>query len=560
MLRRHSLGIHIGHDRGAALVSHGELVAQTAEERLDRKKHSNSPELPLKSIEAVLRLGNVSAGNLGVVGISYTNVVVERILPLLAEEIRDTLGVPSLEVIGVGHHDCHAWSSYFTSDCSRALILVADGSGDIIGSRLEAESLYSAAGDSISLLDRRLQDPGSSRMTRRNSYLLPYMNDTDRHKDISLGNKYEQYTYLAGFEQREGGKTMGLAAYAKPLVEPEVPTICDLQFPLEFETGIKEIDQTWRRSGQPWHRFSKLYAAEIAATGQQFIEKYMIALLNAINPHGTHETLCGAGGVFLNCQMNSRILNDTKFGKLHVVPAAGDDGQSIGAAYFAYASRFHAPSRSSNCLPYLGPSYCSSDVREQLTRFGLRDEGLETQNLLERMAKALAEGKTLGLLRGRSEVGPRALCHRSILADPRRPDMKDRLNQLKGREMFRPFAPVVTVEDQKKFFELEAPSPYMLIATQLQTQFREFLPAIMHIDGSSRVQSISHQKEPFVHSLLRSFEALTGYPILINTSFNVSGDPIVETPGDAIATYLKSGIDCLVIENFWLSKSTGQCA
>ncbi len=176
------------------------------------------------------------------------------------------------------------------------------------------------------------------------------------------------------------------------------------------------------------------------------------------------------------------------------------------------------------------------------------------------MAKALAEGKTLGLLRGRSEVGPRALCHRSILADPRRPDMKDRLNQLKGREMFRPFAPVVTVEDQKKFFELEAPSPYMLIATQLQTQFREFLPAIMHIDGSSRVQSISHQKEPFVHSLLRSFEALTGYPILINTSFNVSGDPIVETPGDAIATYLKSGIDCLVIENFWLSKSTGQCA
>ena len=248
MTGRHALGIHIGHDRGAALVSDGTLVAQIAEERLDRRKHSNSPELPLHSILAVLEIGRIRPADLGVAGISYTNVEIENIIALLRDEVRDALGTPSLNVLGVGHHDCHAWSSYCTSDVEDALIVVADGSGDIIGGRIESESVYAGSGDVISLIDRRLQDFGSSRMTRRNSFLLPYMIGADRRKGISLGNKYEQFTYLAGFGQREGGKTMGLAAYANPLFRPEVPTIRDLQFPLKFETGLLEIDRIWRQS------------------------------------------------------------------------------------------------------------------------------------------------------------------------------------------------------------------------------------------------------------------------------------------------------------------------
>ena len=328
-VNRYSLGVHLGHDRGAALVSNGELVAHIAEERLDRIKSSNSPELPLKSIEAVLDIGGIRSNDLGVVGISYTNVQIERIIHVLKDELRDTLGAPTLQVIGVGHHDGHAWSTYCTANVQDALIVVADGSGDIVGDKLEAESVYLGSGDAITLVDRRLQEFGLSRPNRRNAFVLPYMHDLDRRKETSLGHKYEQFTYLAGFGQREAGKTMGLAGYGRPLFHPAVPRIRNLQFSLTCETGLVEIDQVWQASGEPWHRFLKQRAADIAATGQQLIEEYMIGLLNALNPRGDHKALCGAGGVFLNCQMNGRILAETKFTDVHVVPAAGDDGRCI---------------------------------------------------------------------------------------------------------------------------------------------------------------------------------------------------------------------------------------
>lgn len=551
----HSLGVHIGHDRGAALVSNGELVAQVAEERLDRRKHSPSPELPLKSIHLVLEIGRVRAADLGVVGISYTGVEIDKIINLLREELSDALGVPHLNVIGIGHHECHAWAAYCTSDVDRALVVVADGAGDIVGQRAEAESVYVASGDVVELVDRRLQDFGLMRMSRRPSFLLPYMAEVDRKKEISLGKKYEQFTYLIGFGHGEAGKTMGLAAYGEPLFVPEVPRFDGVHFPLTFETGLTEVDRVWQQSGQPWHRFVKDRAPDIAASGQKLLEEYMLALLNALNPDGAHTVLCAAGGVFLNCQMNGRILTQTKFRELHVVPAAGDDGQCIGAAFNAYSSAFGAVRRGSGPLPFLGPCYGEDVTGKWLNHFGLRAERLEDAQLVDRMAADLAEGKVIGLLRGRSEAGPRALCHRSILADPRVSGMKDHLNRLKGRELFRPFAPVVTAEDQLKYFELEQSSPYMLLATRLRPQFQSALPAIVHVDGSSRVQAVSKSKEPFVHALLRSFETRTGHPVLLNTSFNVAGEPIVESPYDAIVTYLNSALDVLVVDAFYIDRS-----
>jgi carbamoyltransferase len=552
MAGRHSLGVHIGHDRGAALVSNGELVAQVAEERLDRRKHSPSPELPLKSIHAVLDIAGAHAADLGVIGISYTGVEIDKIINLLRDELRDALGAPHLDVLGVGHHDCHAWAAYCTSDVNRALVVVADGAGDIVGQRAEAESLYVASGDVLELVERRLQDFGLMRMSRRNSFLLPYMAEVDRKKDISLGQKYEQFTYLVGFRHREAGKTMGLAAYGEPLFVPEIPRFESMQFPLTFETGLTEIDRVWQQSGQPWHRFVKDRAADIAASGQKLLEEYMLALLNGLNPAGAHTALCAAGGVFLNCQMNGRILTRTKFRELHVVPAAGDDGLSIGAAFNAYSRTFGAVRRGSKRLPFLGPSYAEDDIGKWLDHFGLRAERLEDSKLADRVAADLAGGKVIGLMRGRSETGPRALCHRSILADPRVSGAKDHLNRLKGRELFRPFAPVVTEEDQSKYFELEHRSPYMLLATRLRPQFQAALPAIVHVDGSSRVQALSKSQEPFVHALLRSFEARTGHPVLLNTSFNVAGEPIVESPRDAIVTYLNSALDVLVMDAFYV--------
>jgi carbamoyltransferase len=556
MLRQSALGVHIGHDRSAALVSDGELVAHIAEERLDRRRHSNSPKLPLKSIRAVLRTAGLQASDLGVVGISYTNVEIQRVVEQIGDELRDELRTPNLPIVGVGHHDCHAWSTYYTSDLSSALVVVADGSGDIVGQRIEAESVYTATGGRIDLIGRRLQDFGLTRTDRRNSFLLPYMNDVDRGKSISLGRKYEQFTYLIGFQHDESGKTMGLAAYGSPLFRPTIPPIDDLHFPLTFDDGLLEVDRIWQASGEPWHHFAQRHAAEIAATAQEMLEGYMIALLKALNPKGVHKSLCGAGGVFLNCQMNYRILTDANFNHLHVVPAAGDDGQSIGAAFFAYAQSFASPRRTSSMLPYLGPPYVSAEIQERLTHFGLTAKRLDDSWLAERVAADLADGKIIGLLRGRSETGPRALCHRSILADPRREGMKNCLNYLKGRELFRPFAPAVTAEDQFKYFELEQASPFMLLATRLRPEYRAALPAIVHADGTSRVQSVEREKEPFIHSLLKAFERAAGHPLLLNTSFNLAGEPIVEAPHDAIVTFLSSDIDVLVIDNFYVDKKS----
>jgi carbamoyltransferase len=550
-----SLGIHIGHDRGAAIVSNGELVAQMAEERLDRVKHSNSPELPLKAIEAVLQIAGVHKNQLGAVGISYTNVVIADVIEQLRSEVRDLLDLPSLSVAGIGHHDCHAWSSYCTSDFDRALVLVADGAGDTVGERLEAESIYIGEGAQLKLLERRLQDVGLARTTRRNSFNLAYMNAADRKKQISLGRKYEQFTYLLGFGHGHAGKIMALAAYAEPLFEPVIPTFTNLEFRLTFEEGLFQIDKAWKASGESWHKFIRRNSNGIAAACQALVEGYVIHLLQVFDPRDS-SSLCAGGGLFLNCRLNQHILMRTNVKKLHVIPAAGDDGQCVGAAFAAYAKEFGSPKRTSATLPYLGRNYSEIEIENRLGHFGIKGVFLDDKRLAERLAKDIAKGRIVGLLRGRSEMGPRALCHRSILADPRRAWMKNSLNLLKGRELFRPFASVVTADAQRKYFDLDCDSPFMLLAADVRAEFQAQLPAITHVDGSSRIQSISKEKEPFVHDLLKKFEIETGFPILLNTSFNVNGDPIVESPHDALVTFLNSDIDVLVLENVYVDRKS----
>ena len=551
---RISLGVHIGHDRGAALVRDGHLVAHLAEERLDRRKHSSSPELPGRAIAAVLKIAGVGPDALSVIGISYTNVLIENIVGQLADEMRDRLACPTVPVHGVGHHDCHAWSTYCTADVERALVLVADGSGDIVGDRIEAESLYVGEGGRIRLLDRRLQDFGLTHTTRRNAFNLAYMSPRDRPKQISIGRKYEQFTYVLGFGHGQAGKTMALAAYAQPLFEIAPPDGRGLDFSLTFEQGLLELDLLWQASGEPWHRYVRQQAPAIAATAQHLIETYVEHVVATSDLRGGEGALCAAGGVFLSCRLNHRLLTRTPVRCLHVIPAAGDDGQCVGAAFAAYAAEFGPPTRSSSSLPYLGASYSPEEIAERIAYFGLSGSQLPGKELVRRLASDLAAGQVVGLVRGRSELGPRALCHRSILADPRRADMRDRLNHLKGRELFRPFAPVVTAEDQFRYFELAQASPYMLLAAPVRNEYRPLLPAITHVDGTARVQAVSSAAEPFLHALLRVFEALTGYPVLLNTSFNLAGDPIVETPHDALVVFQASEIDVLVLDDFYLAK------
>ena len=552
------LGVHIGHDRGAAIVRDGELIASISEERLDRRKGSNSPEFPMLAIQSVLEISRIQAQDLAIAAVSYTSVRIDAIIDQLADELRDLLGVSALPVVGAGHHECHALSAYFTSGAARAVVIVADGAGDIVGNQIEAESVFEGNGDCLEFRDHRLQDFGMTRTDRRNAFNPAYIHPEDKKKQISLGRKYEQLTYLIGFGHGQAGKTMGLAAYSTPLIPTPLQKENELKFSLTFSDTIDEIYEKQQRSGKPWHRFVGDNRAAIAATAQNLIEQYMIGALCGLYHHFGHKTLCAAGGLFLNCKMNHEILRKTPFDKIFVFPAAGDDGQAAGAAFFA--SQVEGETRSPRRLhnAFLGPSYDESEIKERIDYFGLYSKHYEQSWLVERIADDLADGRVIGILRGRSEIGPRALGHRSILGDPRRSAMRDQLNKIKGREGFRPFAPIITSEDQFSYFDLQQDSPFMLLATTLREQYRQSLPAIVHADGSSRVQSISVNNDPFIHALLRAFEARTGFPIILNTSFNLADEPIVQSPHDAISTYLRSNIDTLVLENAYITSKVAR--
>ncbi len=548
-----SLGIHIGHDRGAALINDGELVAAIAEERLDRLKHSNSPDLPVKAIKSVLLEAGVQRSEIAVIGISYTNVVIDNILGQLRDEILDFFSPWTPDIIGCEHHDCHAYSTYYTSTLENPLIIVADGAGDIVGSKLEAESAYVWQRGGLTNIGQRLQDFGMVRLNRRNSYNIDYMHPEDFEKQISVGRKYEQLTYLLGFGHGQSGKTMGLAAGYAPLVPPPSRTPAGFDFSLTFSDILREIHAVWRSSGQSWHHFLTCYRGEIAATAQAWTEAIMTSLIDEAMKLEKRRNLCLAGGLFLNCTMNHKLLQLKSVEKVHIIPAAGDDGQCIGAAFIAYQAQFGDPDRDACTFPYLGCSYSEAEIQDELVYFGLPAKKMDDGWLAEQIAKDIDAGLVVGMFRGRSELGPRALGHRSLLADPRRQGMKDSLNLIKGRELFRPFAPMVTWEDQFEYFNLEAPSTYMLFAAEVKDIYREDLPAITHVDGSARVQAVKSESDAFLHSLLRAIETQTGFPIVLNTSFNLAGDPIVESPHDAIATFLSSAIDRLVLGSYYLS-------
>lgn len=532
----------------------GELVAQLAEERLDRRKHSNSPALPMRAIRSVLDQGRIRGVQLAAAGVSYTNVSIDGILNQLRDEIRDVLAAPDCEVAGISHHMAHAYSALYTSNTRNAVILVADGAGDLVESHLEAESLYLAEKGKIRLLDQRLQDISLLRTDRRNSFVPAYMSDLDKNKQISLGRKYEQFTYLCGFLHGEAGKTMGLSSYSAPLFVPSVPEFDSMNFSLSYQDFLAELDEKCAQQSIPWHRFIAENRAPIAALGQGIIELFVLRLLEGIHRRFKGAHLCTAGGLFLNCVLNHRIAESGWFDSVHVAPGAGDDGQAVGVAFAEYERRFGAP-RPHRFTPYLGPTYNTPQIEAALDHFRLGANYLDDEQLLRRLAWDLEQGRILALFRGRSEFGPRALGHRSILADPRHRGMRDCLNRIKGRESFRPVAPIVALEDVGRFFALERESPYMSMAFPVAESQREALAAATHEDGSARVQTVSASQEPFLYGLLRAFERRTGVPVLLNTSLNLAGEPIVESPHDAISTFLASPIDVLVLDNFYVDRS-----
>lgn len=545
------LGIHIGHDRGACIIQNGEVLGMIAQERLDRIKYSRSYSLPFEAIDSLMSYLKLTINHINCIGISCDAIEGDSILDLVKEEFEQYYKI-DLPIFMISHHDAHAYASFYSSKLDESIILVADGGGDYVGDMVEAESLYIGTNGKIRKIAQRLQAPTIRRISDATNYVYPLMPSIVKRSPISMARKYEQITYLLGFGWGEAGKTMGLAAYGQPkFVKKEPIEIKGFNFNLTYADLLDNIFIQQSLSGLSFHSFIEKNKADIASSVQYLTQKLVISLIKSLLVEYNCRNICLSGGLFLNCLSNSEIVKQCKPKNLFILPCAGDDGQALGCAYYAYIHHWGIGTKFSVQLPYLGLSYSNKEIENAITAKQLRYTYLTDETLAEELAKLITKNKIIGFHRGRTEIGPRALLHRSILANPTNPRMKDILNKrIKHREEFRPFAPSVISEEQNKYFNLPISSDYMLYTSDVNEQYRKYLIAITHIDGTARIQTVHKDHDPFLYHMLLSLKKYISVPIVLNTSFNVAGEPIVETPEDAIKTYLKTDIDVLVIGNY----------
>jgi carbamoyltransferase len=580
------LGVHIGHDRSAALVKNGHLIAHVAQERLDRVKMSSGSQIPFQAIVAALNQTGYMIRDVDAVGFSFENCMIDRLAAWFEEQLACYFDLPNITCIPVSHHAAHAWGVFALSGFKRCAVLVCDGAGDFIrpdgreppGEGMEGETLFLADGDRLEVCDRRLQSFLHDIYDRPFLYNVSQMPDFFARQTVSIGRKYEQFTYFIGFGNEQNGKTMGLAAYGRPLVDLRQWPVSDFRYKLTLSDILRETEEVASAASMPIGAFLRQHRSDAASTVQQFTENALLGLAQYAKQALGESRLCMSGGVFLNCIANHKIARTGLFTEVFVMPASGDEGHSVGAAFAVSAAlrgRLPKPpasadpteAGSNDCineakasdvppiLPYAGLCHDRSSIITAITRNKLAYRWYRDGVLAEVIAGMIENGQTVGLVRGRSEMGPRALGHRSILADPRSPIMKDHLNaRVKFREAFRPYAPMVLAEYATEIFDLVQPSPFMLFACDVRPKYQKLLPAVTHVDGTARVQTVDGQ-EPFLRGLLMAFYRRTGIPVLLNTSFNLAGEPIVETPEDAIRAFLSCGLDALILEGAVITKA-----
>lgn len=553
-----ALGIHIGHDRGACVIADGRVAAAISQERIDGIKYSQSSKLPYDSIDAVLKEAGLGISDIACVGLSFVAADGERLRDYYCSEFFGHYEIPYVPFYWAGHHDAHAYCAFYSSGFDEALVFVSDGGGDFIGKKQESESLYVGRNGSLVQIDRRMQDLCIRHMREPINHIYPFMPESVQRLELSLGRKYAQITHLLGFGFGEAGKTMGLASYGSPLFDVKRFLPTSLNFSLTYTDLVKDIFIQQELSGLSYREFIERERGNIAATVQEFTEQALMSLIDQFSLTYGNGNICLVGGIFLNCLTNHRIVKSANFQQVFIPPCAGDDGQALGAAYYALVHRFGplTKGRIETRLPFLGLSHSDEEIENAINAKGLRYSTVENiSERAKRVASFIADNKIVALHQGRTEIGPRALCHRSILANPGNPEMKDILNKrVKRREPFRPFAPTVSAERQFDYFDLAAESKYMLLATTVKESYRAALPSVTHVDGTARIQSVRSADDPFMHAVLENMEKLTGHPVVLNTSLNVAGKPIVESPTDALNTFLGNDIDVLVIGKFILEK------
>jgi carbamoyltransferase len=585
------------HDSAAALIEDGRIVAAAQEERFTRRKHDS--EMPSRAIEYCLDQADMELEDVDYVAFyDKPFLKFERLLEtylafaprgfqsfrmaiplwlreklflkqLLCNELRQLAPDVAWEerLLFAEHHQSHAASAFFPSPFNEAVVLTMDGVGE-----WATTSLSYGCGNDLRMMK-------------------------ELHFPHSLGLLYSAFTYYIGFKVNSGEyKVMGLAPYGEPkFAQTILDNIVDLK-----PDGTFHLDQQYFEYCTGLHmtneRFDTLFGGpprdarelltqrhmDIAASIQAVTEEMMLRLTRSTAEETGAKNLCLAGGVALNCVANSKVLRDGRFERIWIQPAAGDAGGALGAALAAYHLHAGKPRQLDNQLDgmqgaYLGPAFSDDESARRLTAAGARFIRLDDGALIERSVGDLAGGKALGWFQGRMEFGPRALGNRSIIADARAADMQTVLNlKVKYRESFRPFAPAVLSEDVSDWFELNSESPYMLLVAdvvknhrcamtaeeevlfgieKLKVQ-RSDIPAVTHVDYSARVQTVHRQTNSRFHALLSAFKTKTGCPVLVNTSFNVRGEPIVCTPEDAFRCFMGCELDALAVGNLYLEKQS----
>jgi len=549
------------HDSGACLLRDGEIIAAAQEERFNRKK--NSPAFPLQAVNYCLQEGNITSNDLDYVVfyekpfLKFSRVIVGHLksypfslpnfLSTMPYWLQDRLIMPLVikrelgyegKVLFVKHHLSHAASSFLVSPFKEAAIMTADSIGEWASMTLGTGS-------------------GSTMRIHK-----------EMHFPHSLGLLYTAVTTYLGFEAHEGeGKVMGLAAYGKPRYlkdfQEMVQVFPDGSFKIDrryfgFNEGTRMYSRAFiERFGPPRVPESALDErfCDMAASLQKFLEDTLVLIARNLQAETKQENLCLAGGVFLNCVANSRIMEETAFKNVFIQPSAGDSGGALGAAAYAYHSLLGNPRTSALRTAYLGPSYSKNHIERALKNSGINYRELDDEKLTDFAAEQLSKDKIFGWFQGRMEFGPRALGSRSIIANPCNPQMKDILNsKVKHRESFRPFAPVVLQEKTGEYFEFKGASPYMLLSPAVKEDKKNVIPAVTHVDGTVRLQTVSKDENPLLYRLIQTFEKRTGVPVLLNTSFNLRGEPIVCTPEHAIDCFKRTNMDYLVLGNFVAEK------
>ncbi len=548
-------------DSGVCLLEDGELRFAAEGERYSRIKHDTG--FPGEAILDALRIAGIRGSDIQCVAY-YSDpkgIALQTLKHLLRyfprsllflrhirsyaldlsfeKEVRKTLG-HEVQIVPVKHHLAHAGSAFFLSPFDGAAVLTLDGTGEFTTSTF-------GVGEGTEV--RILQE-----------ILFPH----------SLGKLYEAFTQFLGFRPCSGeGKVMGLAPYGDPerflpllreIVRegPEGTFRLDLDY-FGYHYGAKtmysrKFVERFGPSREPESGLEDRHR-DVAAALQKRVEEIALHMANHLFKLTGSPNLCLAGGVCLNCQMNSALREQGPFREIFVPPPAGDPGTAVGAAKVLYHHRFGGTKREVLESAFLGPAFSEEACRSALDIEGLRAEALDDP--AETCARLLAKGKIVGWYQDRMEVGPRALGNRSILADPRDPGMKDRMNrQIKFREGFRPFAPAILEDRCGEYFESDDPSPFMLRVYRVRPEKTGSIPAVIHVDGTCRVQTVHAESHPLFHRLIDRFDRLTGVPVVLNTSFNLRGEPIVLTPADALSTFLRSGMDALFLGRLLVRKDS----